>query len=110
MDIKNSLNKYALTTGVNVNLDDISESIKFLLEGNVLYEFRTTVVKELHTAEDFEEIGKMIKGADKYFIQSFKDSGDILCNGMSAHSIDEIKKMRDTVLKYVPNTQLRGID
>lgn len=109
MDIKNSLPKYALTAGKKMfDISGVSESIKYLLRGSVPYEFRTTVVRELHEAADFEEIGKMIAGADAYYLQSFEDSGDILCEGFSAYDEDKLRFFRSLLLKYVPNTQLRG--
>lgn len=110
MDIKNSPSKYALTCGKKIfDISGVMESIKYLLKGNVPYEFRTTVVKELHEAQDFEQIGRMIAGADAYYLQSFIDSGDILCDGFSAHDTDELRFFRSLLVKYVPNTQLRGV-
>lgn len=54
------------------------------------YEFRTTAVKGLHVPEDFEAIGRWIAGAKEYYIQCFKDSGDLIAaQGLSAFSEDE---------------------
>ena len=79
MDIKNSLGKYAETAGVkNLFTPLIEESISFLKEGHVPYEFRTTVVHELHSDEDFEKIGKMCEGCDRFYLQTFSDKGDII--------------------------------
>ena len=58
MDVKNTSNKYALTTGVKTNIEDIKESIDILKNSKIDYEFRTTIVKELHTIEDIKEILK----------------------------------------------------
>ncbi len=110
MDIKNSPEKYALTCGKKImDLSGVTESINYLLKGNVPYEFRTTVVKELHEAADFEQIGKLIAGADAYYLQSFIDSGDILCDGFSAYDTDDLRFFRSLLVKYVPNTHLRGV-
>ncbi|MBQ2324363.1 MAG: anaerobic ribonucleoside-triphosphate reductase activating protein, partial [Oscillospiraceae bacterium] len=69
MDVKNSPEKYAMTCGVPaVDLSPIRESIDLLRHGNADYEFRTTVVRELHEEADFAEIGKMIAGAKRYFL------------------------------------------
>ena len=85
MDIKNSPEKYALTAGVeNFDIASILKSVELLKSSGVDYEFRTTVVKELHSASDFEAIGKMIEGAKAYFLQSFVDSGDLIGEGLSA--------------------------
>ena len=64
MDIKNSPQKYSMTTGMTqLNLDAIHESVEFLKTGVVDYEFRTTVVKELHQKEDIRMIGKWLSGS-----------------------------------------------
>ena len=109
MDIKNSFDKYPLTAGTVVNIDNIKESINFLMSGEVEYEFRTTLVKELHTYEDMESIGKMIIGAKRYFLQNFVDSGDVLCENMHPLTEDELENMKQIAVKYVPSTICRGV-
>ncbi|MBR0541756.1 MAG: anaerobic ribonucleoside-triphosphate reductase activating protein [Clostridia bacterium] len=110
VDIKNSPEKYAITTGVeNFDLTPIQKTIDILKQGKVDFEFRTTVVKELHEAEDFEKIGEWLKGTKKYFLQQFVDSGDVLSDGMSAHDEDTMREFLKIVQKYIPDAQLRGI-
>lgn len=74
MDIKAPFDKYHEVTKTNVPLENIKKSIDLLLEGRVDYEFRTTVVKEQLSFDDFEKIGQLIKGAKKYFLQKFEQS------------------------------------
>ncbi len=101
MDIKNSFEKYPVTSGCdNVNIQDIEESIDFLLKGTIPYEFRTTVSKELHSIEDIESIAGKIAGCDKYFIQNFSDSGNIIGNNLSPTEPFEIEKMCQIGSKY----------
>lgn len=110
MDIKNSKTHYAETAGVpGLDLAPIEKSVHFLMEGKVDYEFRTTVVKELHTKADFVEIGQWLKGAKRYFLQSFKDSGDILTPGLSAPEKEELLEIRDRLLVDIPVVELRGV-
>ena len=110
MDIKNSPEKYPLTAGVpGLDMAPIFESADILMRGNIPYEFRTTVVKELHNAEDLERIGEWIKGARAYYLQSFADSGDIIENGLSAHSKETLEQFLAIVQKYVSNSHLRGV-
>ena len=94
MDIKNSPGKYSLTAGVDADMNKIRESIGILMKGKVDYEFRTTFVKELHTESDVSDICKEISGAEKYFIQNFKDSGDILCENMHGFEESELEIFR----------------
>ena len=109
MDIKNSKEKYALTAGADVDIDKISESVRILMASDVEYEFRTTVVRELHSPEDIKSIGEWIAGADKYFLQSFTDSGEIIGVGYSAHSPQDMGLLLDIVKQYIPKAALRGI-
>jgi pyruvate formate lyase activating enzyme len=111
MDIKNSPEKYPLTAGLEgMSMDPIYESIDAIMNAGIDYEFRTTVVKELHSEEDFEKISEMIKGCKKYYIQSFTDSGNILGSGLSAPSRDELFNFLAAVRKNGIQAELRGID
>lgn len=110
MDIKNSPDSYAKTTGIaDVDLKSVSDSATFLMQSGVDYEFRTTVVKELHCAEDFEKIAVWLKGAKRYFLQSFADSGDILGGNFSACSETELEEFRTILQKSIPTVTIRGV-
>lgn len=110
MDIKNSKQKYAETVAVSdFDIKNIEKSAEYLLNGKIDYEFRTTVVKELHTPDDIISISKWISDAKNYYLQSFKDSGDILCGSFSAYDEKEMKSLLNLSLDYNKNTKLRGI-
>lgn len=108
MDIKNSPSRYAETCGGVDLLGPVKRSAALLMAGAVDYEFRTTVCAPLHTPRDMEELGRWLKGARRYFLQPFADSGALVGGGVSPLSEDEIKALRDSVLPYIPNTQIRG--
>lgn len=111
MDIKNSPEKYASTAGrETLDLSPVLESIALLKDSGTDYEFRTTVVKEFHEQRDFEEIGKMIEGAGKYFLQSFTDRDSVPFGGLSAASKEEMLLYAETARKYVRQVSLRGVD
>lgn len=110
MDIKNSKKKYALTVGLpDYDIGKIEESVKFLMSDAVDYEFRTTVVREYHTAEDIVEISEWIAGAKRYFLQGFVDSGNLIGSGMSALRPQEMVDFCTKAQDLVPNTVLRGV-
>lgn len=112
MDIKAPKTKYSAVCGLDNDdiLNNVCQSVDLLMQKTVDFEFRTTVVKELHTIDCFHEIGAWIKGADKYFLQQFKDSEDLLVNGQfSAYDEENMKKILEIVQTYIPNAQLRGI-
>lgn len=110
MDIKNSPALYEKTVGAKVNMADIERSKDFLLSGTVDYEFRTTTVKGLHTAESIKEAAKWIKGAKEYYLQQFKDSGDILdIECLGAFDEKEMELLRTAAAEFVPAAELRGV-
>lgn len=111
MDIKNCKEKYSLSSGIkNTVIDKISESISLLINSNIDYEFRTTVVKNLHDASDFIKIGEWIEGANAYFLQAYRDSEDIIKKGLSGHSLDELKEFKEIVSPYVKEVSIRKIE
>lgn len=107
MDIKTSLDEYDLLTGVRTDISRIKESIDFLLEGNVDYEFRTTVVKELHKRENFEKIGETIRGAKRYFLQSFVQSEDTIEKGFTSPSSEDLTQYVELLNSYIENVSVR---
>ena len=111
MDIKNSPEKYARTAGVpSVDLAAIRESIGLLKTLAPDYEFRTTVVQELHEEEDFRKMGEMIRGARRYFLQAFADREQVPFAGFHTPSAADMEKYLAAVRNYVPDATLRGID
>ena len=109
MDIKNSKSKYALTAGISEFPDSVEKSISIIINKAPDYEFRTTVVRELHTPQDIAEIAKQISNAKKYFLQSYVDSGDTIESGFSAYSATEMLEILEIAKKELPATVLRGI-
>lgn len=108
MDIKNSFEKYHLTAGCdNLNLSLIEQSIDLIMHSNIPYEFRTTVCNELHTIDDIIAICNRIKGAKKYFLQNFVDSGDILSPNLSPLPLPFLEEMTKKAQNIVPNTAFR---
>ncbi|WP_286946488.1 anaerobic ribonucleoside-triphosphate reductase activating protein [Acetobacterium sp. UBA5834] len=110
MDIKNSPDSYGQTIGINnYNLDLIKESVDLLLSNIVPYEFRTTVVRQLHTSKDMLAIAQWLKGAEHYYLQNFVDSGDILEGGLSGFSREEMQAFQELIRPIIPSVELRGI-
>lgn len=110
MDIKNCQDKYALTSGKTcMDLSAIDESISFLLSGEVEAEFRTTVVKNFHTEEDLLKITDWISGADRYFLQQFVDSGNLIDQNLEGYSDAELTAIYKQIKRKLPVTKLRGI-
>lgn len=110
MDIKNCPEAYALTAGVEtLDIGSIENSVAYLKEGHVPYEFRTTVVKHYHSEDSFERIGQWLLGTEKYFLQNFVDSGDLIGKKTRGCSEEEMKAFLEVVKKYIPSAKLRGM-
>lgn len=110
VDIKNSPEKYAETVGLkSFDMSTINETVNFLMSGCVDYEYRTTVTKQFHTEKSMEEAARFIRGAKRYFLQNFVDSGNLIGSGITGQSKEEMEKLLAVVKKYVPDSCLRGI-
>lgn len=111
VDIKNSYEKYGLTTGVkNLDTSKIDDTIRILLSSSIKFEFRTTVVKEFHEMNDFAEIAKIIKGVRHYYLQQFRDSESCIQSGLHAYSKEELDEIQKRLESYGITTSIRGID
>ena len=109
MDIKAGRENYPRVAGIpGIQMEKIEESAAFLINGSIPYEFRTTVCAPLHTPEEMAGIGRWLKGAKRYFLQPFVDSGELVGSGMKPLTKEEIEALRDSVLPDIPSTQIRG--
>ena len=115
MDIKAPLTvkKYSKASGVNMEkeLKNVKESIKLLIESNIDYEFRTTVVPKLHDKEDIKQICQSLKGSKKYVLQKFDVSiGKTTINPdfiTKSFSEKEMQTFLVLAQEILPNTSLR---
>lgn len=117
MDIKNSPARYPETAGAsNLDFSKLEQTMAFLMSGGVDYEFRTTVVNELHDAQDMKEIGVWLqslsggKKAKRLYLQSYMDRDTILMGGLSAPGKEKMQEFREILAPYAELVELRGID
>lgn len=108
MDVKASPENYDRAAGTHVELAAIRESIALIRSSGVAHEFRTTVVRGIHTQADFEAIGQWLRGEGRYFLQPFRDSHALLGTGCTGFSHDELALFLRTVRSYIPAAALRG--
>lgn len=112
MDVKNGIKRYYETIGIssenNNLLKNVLKSIE-LLKGNVIdYEFRTTLVNELHSLEDIKEMGELLKGSKKLFLQKFVDKGSCIKDNLHEVSSIDALKYKEELEKYIDSVNLRG--
>jgi len=110
MDIKNSFEKYGETTGVKVDIDKISKSIEMIKNSGLPYEFRSTILPRLHKKEDFEKMGKMIKGADNFYIQGFRRgiTLDSDFENEESFTFKELEEIKVIFQKHVKKAEIRS--
>jgi len=110
VDVKNNKERYGETVGIPMlDISKIEETISFLLEGNVPYEFRTTVLRQFHDADSFKGIAEWIEGAEHYFIQSFVDRETVPFSGLEAYSPEELEEFKKLVEPHVKHIDIRGV-
>ena len=110
MDIKNSLPTYGVTVGVDsLDTERILKSISIIMTSGIPYEFRTTVVHELHSDEDFIAIGQMIKGASRYYLQQYTERDTVPDKSLTAPSEEDMERYLGIVKAFVPEAALRGL-
>lgn len=110
MDVKNSFERYNETIGVQfADISKVKESIAFLKSSYIDHEFRTTVCKSFHTFEDLKEIAATIGDGQKYFLQSFVDSGAIIGQNIEGYSPSEMKNFEARLKIHCSGIALRGI-
>lgn len=111
MDIKAGRARYGEVAGrPGLDIGLIGESADFLLHGTLDFEFRTTVAKELLTADDFEDIARWLDGCPKYFLQNYTDSDQVLTPGLSGCTKDELLTFASILRPHMGTVELRGID
>ncbi len=111
MDIKNSPERYAETAGLpEMDLGPVRESVSLLMNGTTDYEFRTTVVAELHDDRSFEKIGQWIGGARHYYLQKFTDRETVPFEGLHAPTDEQMRHWAEMLRPRIPAVELRGVE
>ena len=112
MDIKNSRARYGETIGIpGFSTVNVEKSVALIMGSGIPYEFRTTLCKELHDDTSVREIGEWIRGCRAYFLQSYRDSEEILMPGVyHAPDRETLNRFREILLPYIDNVTIRGTD
>ena len=108
MDIKNVFNKYNITAGKKVALDNIKKSIEILKRSKIDYEFRTTIIKEMHSLDDIVSICKLV-GDAKYYLQNFEDSENVIDHSLHGFSREELLFIDKYLKDLFPNVEIRAL-
>ena len=114
MDIKNSPDLYGQTAGAPVQLQKIEESIRFLTEEHLDYEFRTTVVAQLHDCASIARMGEWVatlaqgKKIKRWFVQPFADRDTVLFTGLSSPDDEQLSEFVTLLQRFSIHSSIRG--
>lgn len=111
MDVKASRKNYAQAAGLEgLDIAAIEMSMGIIRSSGIAYEFRTTVVKGIHTPEDMEDIGRWLSGCRAFYLQAYRDNENVMEPGFCAFSPEEMHDFLEITRKYIDNVSLRGIE
>ena len=111
MDIKSSLPGYGRASGIlDIDTSAIKNSISLLINGSCEYEFRSTVADELFDDAAVAQIGEMLKGATRYFLQGYVESDFVPDKTLHAADKEKLLRYRQELLKTIGSVELRGYD
>lgn len=110
MDIKAAPARYSEVVGVRVDLEKVKKSVKIIMRSGLPYEFRTTLVPGLINKKDLEDMGELIRGARKWYLQHFKSDTELVdetFKGAAGFKQSELEELRRTAAAFVENCELR---
>ncbi len=114
MDIKNCLcpDEYQKAIGVNCKniIEKIKKSLQLIMNAGIEYEFRTTVIPELHNSNTIVDIAREIKGAQRFVLQKFIQSEDMLdqsLKNIKPYSEEKMQEMGKKIESYVEKSTIR---
>lgn len=112
MDIKNCRERYGLTVGIrDFRTDAVDASVNLLLNSNIHYEFRTTVMTELHDNAAMESIAQWIAGAHRYYLQPFRESDQVMFKDQfHAPTPEVLRTWKEMLAKHISVVGIRGMD
>lgn len=108
MDVKTSLAEYPKLVGGGVKVENIKESIELLKASGIPYEFRTTLVQEVHTEEVLKDMAELLSGAERYYLQTFRP-GHTLNPVFAAYHPFSPEEMRGLVHRFSTVSREVGI-
>ena len=107
MDIKAIPDKYMKVINKKIDFNKILESIDLIKKSNIKYEFRTTIMKDVHDKNDIIKILKLI-GDSKLYLQNFQYTDVVKDKNIKSFSRDELLKLKEELKEY-PNVIVRYV-
>ena len=109
VDVKNNFDDYLLITGLKqFDFSKVKTSLKLLLESNVDYELRTTLVKEFITQRNIKKMAEELKGHKILYLQKFVDSDSCIKRNLNEIPKEEALKFKNILETKIDKVILRG--
>ena len=116
MDIKSSPGNYKKITNSNIDISKIEKSIKIISSLLDYYEFRTTVIEDIHDVKEMEEVSKWLnrvcgKKPKKYFLQGFKNHNEFIDNSFKKKNNTKesyLQELKDILKDYFEKIGVRA--
>ncbi len=115
MDFKSTFGKYKEITNSNIEIEKIKDSLKIISKNLDEYEFRTTILEDFHTEEEFKQMMKQMyetigKKMKKFALQGFKNSGKLIDPNYSKKintTESHLKKLKEIAKPYAEEVEIR---
>lgn len=109
MDVKTSLEEYPKLVGPRLDPNNIQKSIEIIMHSGIPYEFRATLLKELHSKEVLESMSELMHGAKQFFLQGFRPQKTLDQKFESYHAFgsEELGDIADIFHKNIEHVYIR---
>lgn len=108
MDVKATLSKYKKLVKIEV-AENIRKSIRIIKDSGIDYEFRSTILPSTHSEDDIRDIGKLIKGAKNWHLQSFRPTKTLhpSFKKMNPFTSEELHHLQKIARQFAENVEVR---
>ena len=111
VDMKHTPDQYAQATGGELSMDfrwNFESLLDILKEWTIEYEYRTTVVKWMHSEDDIQAMAQYLEGISNYYLQTYKAGNTLDPNFQGiAYNPLEMIELQKIAAKYVRNCEVR---
>ena len=94
MDIKAIFNEYFKVINKKIDTDKILQSIEIIKKSKIDHEFRTTIIKGIHTIKDLDKMANLVDG-DPYYLQNFRMEDTVKDKKMEGFTEEELKDIKE---------------
>lgn len=111
IDVKYADELYKQGYNGGIIIEDIAATLDLIMKKGKDYEFRTTITRGIHDEKAMHEIGSLVKGAKRYYLQKFNSGKTIdpTLDESQSPDVEMLKKYAKIMREYVDEVEIRGI-